>query len=61
MLKIIVGIAYLRPHRWFGPCLLEEPEQDLLTIESDYPDVIELLQRIDEEERQHRDKYATCS
>jgi len=33
-----------------------ELEQDLLTIESDYPDVIELLQRIDEEERQHRDK-----
>jgi len=47
-------------------CLLEdleeerrcaaELEEDMLTIESDYPDVIELLHRINEEERQHRDE-----
>jgi len=31
-------------------------EPDLLTIESDYVDVVELLQQIDEEESQHRDE-----
>ena len=28
----------------------------MLTIESDYPDIVELLQRIDEAERKHRDE-----
>jgi rubrerythrin len=31
-------------------------ETDMLTIESDYPDIVDLLQRIDEEERKHRDE-----
>lgn len=30
-------------------------ETAMLTIESDYPEVVELLQRIDESERNHRD------
>jgi rubrerythrin len=29
-------------------------QTDMLTIESDYPDMAELLRRIDEEERKHR-------
>lgn len=33
-----------------------ELEDDLLTMESDYPDVVELLQPIDEEDRDHRDE-----
>jgi rubrerythrin len=28
----------------------------MLTIESDYPDVVDVLQRIDAEERKHRDE-----
>jgi rubrerythrin len=31
-------------------------ETDMLTIECDYPDIAELLRRIDEEERKHRDE-----
>ncbi len=31
-------------------------ETDMLTIESDYPDVVDVLQRIDAEERKHRDE-----
>ncbi len=31
-------------------------ETDMLTIESDYPDIVDLLQRIDAEERKHRDE-----
>jgi bacterioferritin (cytochrome b1) len=33
-----------------------EAEEEMLAIESDYPDVITLLQRIDGEERHHRDE-----
>jgi bacterioferritin (cytochrome b1) len=33
-----------------------ELEEEMLTIESDYPDVIELLHGIEEEERRHRDE-----
>jgi len=29
-------------------------QTDMLTIESDYPDIAELLRRIDEEGRKHR-------
>ena len=31
-------------------------ESDMLGIEGDYPDIAELLQRIDDEERQHREQ-----
>ena len=31
-------------------------ESDMLTIETDYPDIVELFQRIDEDERKHRDE-----
>jgi rubrerythrin len=31
-------------------------ETDILRIESDYPDIVELLRRIDEEEGKHRDE-----
>jgi hypothetical protein len=33
-----------------------ELEEELLTIKSNYPDVIELLHRIDEEERKHQEE-----
>jgi len=31
-------------------------EEEILSIQSDYPDIAELLQRIDDEERRHRDE-----
>ena len=31
-----------------------ELETEMLSVESDYPDIMELLRRIDEEEREHR-------
>ena len=33
-----------------------ELEDEMLTIESDYPEIVELLRRIDGEERKHRDE-----
>lgn len=33
-----------------------ELETEMLSVESDYPDIMELLRRIDEEERKHRDE-----
>jgi bacterioferritin (cytochrome b1) len=34
----------------------DELEEELLSIQSDYPSVVELLQRIDVQERQHRNE-----
>jgi bacterioferritin (cytochrome b1) len=63
-LPAVVKTSPMEGNSW--RCLLEdleeerrcaaELEEDMLTIESDYPDVIELLHRIDEEERKHQEE-----
>ena len=63
-LPAVVKTSPMEGNSW--RCLLEdleeesrcaaELEEELLTIESDYPDVIELLHRIDEEERKHQEE-----